>query len=114
MLNENDDFRDLNSELEQLRGSLVELRQLLSARSAREPSLPAALESANKRLHSIKTLVRLLETETTALEARLERAVRETWDHVVERGITERGSISSADSDSKTLTCRIADASPVG
>lgn len=85
MLNENDDFRDLNSELEQLRGALVELRQLLAAHSAREPSLPVALESANKRLHSIKTLVRGLETEARALEARLERAVRETWDQKARR-----------------------------
>ena len=79
MPDEDDHFRDLNAELDQLRASLIELRQLLAAHSAREPSLPAALESANRQLHSIKTLVRLLQTETAALEARLERAVRETW-----------------------------------
>jgi GT2 family glycosyltransferase len=83
-----DHFRDLNEELDQLRSSLIELRQLLAAHSAREPSLPAALESANKRLHSIKTLVRLLQTESTALEARLERAVRETWDQKARRAET--------------------------
>ncbi len=85
MPDENNDFRDLNAELDELRASLIDLRQLLSAHSAREPSLPAALESANKRLHSIKTLVRLLQTESTALEARLERAVRETWDQKARR-----------------------------
>src|SRR5207244_4134687 len=53
--------------------------------SAREPFLPAALEAANKELHSIKTLVRLLETETATLQARLERAVRETWEQKAKR-----------------------------
>ncbi|HEV2841969.1 MAG TPA: glycosyltransferase [Chthoniobacterales bacterium] len=85
MPDEDDHFRDLNAELDQLRASLIELRQLLAAHSAREPSLPTALESANKRLHSIKTLVRLLQTEASALEARLERAVRETWEQKARR-----------------------------
>ena len=80
MPDEDDHFRDLNAKLDELRASLSELRQLLSAHSAREPSLPAALESANKQLHSIKTSVRLLETETAMRQARLERAVRETWE----------------------------------
>ena len=80
-----DHFRDLNAKLDQLRASLIELRQLLSAHSAREPSLPAALESANKQLHSIKTSVRLLETETATLQTRLERAARETWEQKAKR-----------------------------
>ena len=75
-----DHFRDLNTKLDELRASLSELRQLLSAHSVREPSLPAALESANKQLHSIKTSVRLLETETAMRKTRLERAARETWE----------------------------------
>jgi O-antigen biosynthesis protein len=74
-----DHFEELNARVNELRASLSELRRLLAAHSAREPSLPAALESANKQLHSIKTSVRLLETETVALQTRLERAVRETW-----------------------------------
>ena len=74
--------------LDQLRVSLVELRQLLSAHSSGEPSLPAALESTNKDLHSIKTLVRLLQTETTTLQTRLERAVRETWELKAKRAET--------------------------
>jgi len=77
---ETDHFQNLNAKLDQLRAALIELRQLLSAHSAREPSLPAALESANKEFHAIQTSVRLLETETVALQARLERAVRETWE----------------------------------
>jgi len=80
-----DHFQDLDTKLDQLRASLIELRQLLSAHSTREPSLPAALESANKQLHSIKTLTRLLQTETTTLQARLERAVRETWEQKAKR-----------------------------
>jgi GT2 family glycosyltransferase len=83
-----DHFGDLNTKLDQLRVSLAELRQLLSAFSAREPSLPAALESANKQLHSTKTSVRLLQTETAALQARLERAVRETWELKAKRAET--------------------------
>jgi len=80
-----DHFRDLDAELDQLRSSLIELRQLMAAHSAREPSLPAALEAANKQLHSIKTHVRLLQTEHAALEARLARAVREAWDQKARR-----------------------------
>lgn len=73
-------FEELNAKLDELRASLSELRQLLSGHSAREPSLPAALESANKQLHSIKTSVRLLEAEAATLQTRLERAARETWE----------------------------------
>jgi GT2 family glycosyltransferase len=80
-----DHFQDLNAKLDQLRASLIELRQLLSAHSTREASLPAALESANKDLHSIKTLALLLQTETAMLQARLERAVRETWEQKAKR-----------------------------
>ena len=79
MSDEDDHFQNLNAKLDQLQASLIELRQLLSLQSAREPSLPAALESANKQLHSIKTQVRLLETETAMLQTRLERAGREMW-----------------------------------
>jgi len=73
-------FEVLNAKLDELRASLSELRQSLATHSARAPSLPVALESANKQLHSIKTSVRLLETETAMLQRRLERAVRETWE----------------------------------
>jgi GT2 family glycosyltransferase len=86
--NDDDHIRDLNAKLDQLRASLIELRQLLSAHSPDEPSLPAALESANKKLHSIKILVRLLQTETTTLQTRLERAVRETWELKAKRAET--------------------------
>jgi GT2 family glycosyltransferase len=75
-----DHFQNLNAKLDQLRAALIELRHLLSAHSAREPSLPVTLESANRELHAIQTSVRLLETETVALQARLERAVHETWE----------------------------------
>ena len=88
MPDEDDHFRDLNAKLDELRASLIELRQLIAASSPREPSLPTALESANKDLHAIKTLVRLLQTETTTLHTRLERAVRETWELKAKRAET--------------------------
>lgn len=75
-----DHFKELNAKLDALRASLSELRQLLSAHSAREPSLPATLESASKQLHSIKTSVRLLETEIATLQRALERSTREVWE----------------------------------
>jgi GT2 family glycosyltransferase len=77
---QDDHSRNLNAKLDQLQASLIELRQLLSAHSGREPAWPAALESANKQLHSIKTSVRLLEAETARLQTLLERTVRETWE----------------------------------
>jgi GT2 family glycosyltransferase len=82
---ESDHFQNLNAKLDQLRTTLIELRHLLSAQSAREPSLWTGLESANKDLHAIQTSVRRLETETVALQARLERTVRETWELRVKR-----------------------------
>ena len=85
MPDENDHFRDLNAKLDQLKTSLIELRQLLSSPSARGSSLPATLESANKNLHSIKTLALLLHSESAALQTRLERAVRETWEQKAKR-----------------------------
>jgi GT2 family glycosyltransferase len=86
--NDDDHFRDLNAKLDQLRASLIELRQLLCAQTSERQSLPAALESANKELHSIKILVRLLQTETITLQTRLERAVRETWELKAKRAET--------------------------
>jgi len=88
VLNENNHFRDLNAELDQLRESLAELRKLLSERGPGEPSLPATVESANKQLRSIKTQVRLLQSETALLESRLEQAVRETWEQKARRADT--------------------------
>lgn len=85
MPNETDHFQNLNAKLDQLRRTLIELRHLLSAQSAREPSLPVALESANKAFHAIQASVRQVETETAALQARLERATRETWELKVKR-----------------------------
>jgi GT2 family glycosyltransferase len=85
---EDDHFENLHAKLKQLQDSLIELRQHLSAPGAREPSLPAALESANRQLHSIKTRVRLLRTERATLQARLEGAVRESWEQKAKRAET--------------------------
>jgi O-antigen biosynthesis protein len=86
--NDDDHFRDLNAKLDQLRASLTELRQLLSAHNFEEPSLPAVFESTSKELHSIKTLIHLLQTETKTLQTRLERAVRESWEQKAKRAET--------------------------
>ena len=85
---EDDQFRSLQTKLDHLRTSLIELRRLLAASSPPEPSLPAALESANKELNSIRTLVRLLQTESAMRQARLERAVAETWELKAKRAET--------------------------
>lgn len=85
---EDNHFENLHARLEQLQASLIELRQELLAPGTRELSLPAALESANRQLHLVKTRLRLLRTETTTLETRLERAVREAWELRAKRAET--------------------------
>jgi GT2 family glycosyltransferase len=81
-----DHFRDIQAELDRLRGSLVELRKLLSSRrDSAFPNPVTALESSNRQLNSIKTLVRLLKTDVTAAQARLDRAEQETWHCKVRR-----------------------------
>jgi GT2 family glycosyltransferase len=85
--NDDDHFEDLSAKLDELQASLFELRRHFAA-DTREPSLPPALASANKQLHSIKTRVRLLRAETATLEERLERAIRESWEHKAKRAET--------------------------
>lgn len=81
-----DHFRDLQAELDRLRGSLAELRKSLSTRRDSGLSHSAtALESANRQLNSIKTLVRLLQTEAGAAQARLDRSEQEAWEYKVKR-----------------------------
>src|ERR1044072_1990974 len=85
---EDDQFRSLQTKLDHLRTSLIELRRLLPGSSPPQPSPPAPLESANKELNSIRTLVRLLQTESAMRQARLERAVAETWELKAKRAET--------------------------
>jgi O-antigen biosynthesis protein len=86
MPDRSDHFQDLNAELDRLRGSLVEVRKLLSSGRESEFRRSAmALESANRQLNTIKTLVRLLQSDAAAVQARLDRAEQEAWDHKVKR-----------------------------
>ena len=78
-------FQELNQELDQLREALAELRRSMSAESQADAAQSAAIESANKQLRSVKSRIRLLQTDGTRLKARLERAVRETWELKVRR-----------------------------
>lgn len=80
MPDSSDHFRELHAELDQLRGSLLELRKRLS--SGRDSEL---LESANRQLNAIKTLVRLLETELATAQGRIERTEQEAWEHKAKR-----------------------------
>ena len=81
-----DHFRDIQAELDRLRRSLVDLRKLLSSRRDAElPRPTTVLETANRQLSSIKTLVRLLQTDVVTAQARLDRAEQEAWDHKVKR-----------------------------
>ena len=81
-----DHLRDLHAELDRLRGSLVELRTFLpSTHGSASPRPAIALESAHRQLNSIKALVRLLQTDLAATQARLDRAEQEAWDHKVKR-----------------------------
>ena len=83
-----DQFQDLRGDLDQLHTSLIELRRLLSVSGTRGPSVPPALESANRQYHSIKLRLRLLQTETAKLEAHLEQTTRESWELIAKRAET--------------------------
>jgi O-antigen biosynthesis protein len=81
VLDKDDQLRELNAELDRLRKSLVELCERLPS----DTSTPAATDLINKQLRSIQSRVRLLQTTDTGLRARLERAIRETWELKVRR-----------------------------
>ena len=78
MADQDDHFQELNTELDHLRRSLIDLRK----HSATPPNAPAraeALEAAHKRLNSLKTLAYLLQSDVAELQSRLQRAEREAW-----------------------------------
>jgi GT2 family glycosyltransferase len=77
---DNEHIQNLNTDLDRLRESLAELRKLIAAHAISEPSLPAAIESANKQLRSIRTELRTLQTDTASSRLRLEQAERATWE----------------------------------
>jgi hypothetical protein len=81
---QNDHFRELTLELDQLRRALIELRK----NAALPPNAPARtepLEAAHKRLNSLKTLAYLLATDAADLQSRAQRAEREAWDQKARR-----------------------------
>lgn len=84
MADQDDHFRELNTELDHLRRSLIDLRK----NWAMPPNAPArtdALEAAHKRVSSLRTLVCLLQTDAAELHSRLHRAEREAWDQKARR-----------------------------
>jgi GT2 family glycosyltransferase len=81
---QDDHLRGLNTELDQLRRALIDLRQ----HAALPPNAPArvtALQAAHKQLNSLKTLVCLLQSDAAEMQSRLERAEREVWDQKARR-----------------------------
>jgi GT2 family glycosyltransferase len=79
-----DQRRELNIQLDELRRSLVRLRRQ-SDTSSPAPLWISGFESASKALNSVRTLSRLLQNEIDELQAQLERAEREAWDQKVRR-----------------------------
>jgi chromosome segregation ATPase len=80
----NDHIRQLNTELDELRRSLVRLRAQLSLPSpaARRAD---ALEATHKHLNALKTCARLLETDLAEARVRANQLEREAWSQKVRR-----------------------------
>jgi GT2 family glycosyltransferase len=81
---QDDHFRELNTELDHVRRSLIDLRKHW-AMPANAPARTEALEAAHKRLSSLKTLVHLLQSDAAEIHFRLQRAEREAWDQKARR-----------------------------
>jgi GT2 family glycosyltransferase len=81
---QDDHLRQLNTELDALRRSLIVLRGQVAS-PARSPSRANHLESAQKHLNAVKTLTRLLQNDAAESRVRLERAEREVWEQKVKR-----------------------------
>lgn len=84
MPDQDDHLRGLNTELDQLRRSLIDLRKH-AAMPANAPARATALEAAHKQLNSLRTLVCLLQSDAAEIQARLDRAEREVWDQKARR-----------------------------
>jgi GT2 family glycosyltransferase len=84
MPDQDDHLGELNTEIDELRRSLIDLRKQLALRRD-TPFGADALEPAQKQLNSLKTLARLLENERAAIHSRLQRAEREVWDQKARR-----------------------------
>lgn len=84
MPNQDDHLRELSSELDKIRRALIDLRKHASQPS-NAPGRTEPLETAHKRLSSLKTLAYLLATDVAELQAKLNRAEREAWDQKARR-----------------------------
>jgi GT2 family glycosyltransferase len=80
-------LRQINSELDELRHSLVKLRAQLSLPSA-NTARADAIEVVHRHLNALRTSSRLLQTEAAGLRQRLEQAEREAWDQKARRADT--------------------------
>jgi GT2 family glycosyltransferase len=81
---QNDHFQELSLELDQLRRALIDLRKH-AAMPPNAAGRTEPLETAHKRLNSLKTLAYLLATDVAELQARAQRAEREAWDQKARR-----------------------------
>jgi GT2 family glycosyltransferase len=81
---QDDHLWELNTELDELRRSLIQVRKQL-ALPPDASSRAKALESVHKHLNSAKTLARLLQNDASEIRSRLERTEREAWDQKARR-----------------------------
>jgi GT2 family glycosyltransferase len=77
-------FQELNTELDELRRSLVRLRAQLSMSSS-ATARADALQAMQKHVNTMKTYVRLLQTDATEYRVYLKQLEREAWDQKVRR-----------------------------
>jgi GT2 family glycosyltransferase len=82
--NHEDQFNQVNAELEQARRALGKLRAQISLPSASTPRLEA-LDAIQRHLSALKTHIRLLQADTQHVRRRLEGAEREAWDQKARR-----------------------------
>ena len=84
MPDSNDHLQQLNTELDELRRSLLKLRTQLNMPSP-ATTRADALETTHKHVNAIKTYARLLQTDLAESRVRLEQLEREAWDQKVRR-----------------------------
>lgn len=80
-------LRQLNTELDELRRSLVKLRARLASPSA-TASPASSLETVHERVNALKTMARLLQADASESRLRVEKAEREAWDQKARRADT--------------------------
>jgi GT2 family glycosyltransferase len=83
----NEHLRQLNTETDELRRSLVKLRKQLALPSD-TGSHARALEKVHERVNALKTVARLLQADADTLRLRTEKAEREAWEQKARRADT--------------------------